>query len=92
MFQPRGGVGQLPRLGLSKSTDAHRRWWRCAAHGESSPLPCSFGLRNGMVRAVVEKYAKTLCIEVILVGHSHGEIGPEQTWAGGQGQEERHSD
>ena len=42
---------------------------------------------NGMVRAVVEKYAETLSIEVILVGHLHGKIGAEQAWAGGQGQE-----
>ena len=47
---------------------------------------------NGMVRAVVEKYAKTLSIEVILVGHSHGKIGAEQAWAGGQAQKEKHSD
>jgi hypothetical protein len=31
-----------------------------------------------------------LRIEVILVGHLHGEIGAEQAWAGGQGQEETH--
>jgi hypothetical protein len=45
-----------------------------------------------MVRAVVEKYAKTLSIEVILVVHPHGKIVAEQAWAGGQGQEETHSD
>ncbi len=32
---------------------------------------------NGMVRAVVEKYAETLSIEVILVVHLHGIIGAE---------------
>jgi hypothetical protein len=47
---------------------------------------------NGMVRAVVEKYAKALSIEVILVVHPHGKIGAKQTWAGGQGQEETNSD
>ena len=47
---------------------------------------------NGMVRAVVEKYAKTLSIKIILVGHSHGKIGAEQARAGGQGQEKTHSD
>ena len=30
--------------------------------------------KNGMVRAVVEKNAETLSIEVILVGHLHGKI------------------
>jgi hypothetical protein len=44
-----------------------------------------------MVRAVVEKYAKTLSIEVILVGHRHGKIGAEQAWAGDQGKEKTHS-
>lgn len=48
--------------------------------------------KNRMVGAVVEKYAKTLSIEIILVVHSHGKIGAEQAWARGQGQEKRHSD
>ena len=43
---------------------------------------------NRMVRAVVEKHAKTLRIEVILVGHLHGKIGAEQAWAGSQGQDQ----
>jgi hypothetical protein len=47
---------------------------------------------NGMVRAVVEKYAKTLCVEVVLVSHLHGKIGGEQAWGGGQGQEETNSE
>jgi hypothetical protein len=47
---------------------------------------------DGMVRAVVEKYAETLSIEVILVVHLHGKIGAEQARATGQGQEETHSD
>jgi len=31
-----------------------------------------------MVRAVVEKYAETLSIEIILVGHLHRKIGGGQ--------------
>ena len=46
---------------------------------------------NGMVRAVVEKYAKTLSIEVILFGHPHGEIGSEQAWDRDHSQEEINS-
>ena len=40
---------------------------------------------DGMIGAVVQKYAEPLGVEVILVGHVHGEIGAEQAWAGGQG-------
>ena len=47
---------------------------------------------DGVVGAVVEKYAKTLSIEVILVGHLQGKIGAEKAWTGGQGQEETHYD
>src|SRR6202043_3991483 len=43
---------------------------------------------NGMVRAVVKKYAEALGIEVILVGHLHGKIGAGQVWGRDQGQEE----
>ena len=46
---------------------------------------------NGVIRAVVEKDTKALSIEVILVGHRHGNIGAEKTWAAGQGQEQTHS-
>jgi hypothetical protein len=45
-----------------------------------------------MVRAVVEKDAKTLCVEVILVGHFHGKIGAEKACAGGHGQKKTNSD
>jgi hypothetical protein len=41
--------------------------------------------KDGMISAVVEKYAKALSIKVVLIRHTHGEIGPEQAWAGGQG-------
>jgi hypothetical protein len=47
---------------------------------------------NGMVRAVVKKNAKTLSIEVILVGHLHGKIGAGQAWGRDHGQEETNSD
>jgi hypothetical protein len=42
---------------------------------------------NGMVRAVVEKNAETLSIEIILVGHLHGKIGAGQALGRDQGQE-----
>jgi hypothetical protein len=48
--------------------------------------------KNGMVRAVVEKNAETLSIEVILVGHLHGKIGAGQASGRDQGQEEANSD
>jgi hypothetical protein len=45
-----------------------------------------------MVRAVVEKNAETLSIEVILVGHLHGKIGADQARDPDQDQEERNFD
>ena len=48
--------------------------------------------KNRMVRAVVEKNAETLSIEVILVGHLHGKIGAGQVWDRHQGQQETNSD
>jgi hypothetical protein len=47
---------------------------------------------DGMVGTVVEEHAKTLSIEVILVGHFHLKIGAKQAWAGGQSQEKTQSD
>src|SRR5947209_1426368 len=44
--------------------------------------------KNRMVRAVVEKDAEALSIEIILVGHLHGKIGGGQEWSRDQGQEE----
>jgi len=45
-----------------------------------------------MVRAVVEKNAETLRVEVILVGHLHGEIGARQARGRDQRQEEANYD
>ncbi len=39
---------------------------------------------NGMVGAVLEKYAKALRTEVILVGRVHGKICATQARTGGQ--------
>jgi hypothetical protein len=43
-----------------------------------------------MVRAVVEKNAETLRIQVVLLGNRHGKIGTEQAWAESKGQEHTH--
>src|SRR5215469_12441986 len=48
--------------------------------------------KHGMVRAVVEKDAETLRIEVILVGHLYGKIGAGQGLGRDQRQEETSSD
>jgi len=82
---PFEGRHQVPLL--RRWHQAHIAFVRCAARGESSPWPCSFGLRKRDGTCCRREYAKTLSIEVILVGHPHGKIGAEQAWAGRQGQE-----